>query len=417
MALRDLRRVLHKDCMTAPFYASDGVALYLGDMLTLLPTLEPDSIDAVVCDPPYELNFMGKSWDQSGIAFNPETWRLVFRVLKPGGHLLAFGGTRTFHRMTCAIEDAEFEIRDCLSWMYGSGFPKSLDVSKAIDRQLGQPRQVAGIGEAVDRVALDYGGATGKAKNGLKSDWADNTSANTEDAAQWQGWGTALKPAWEPIVMARKPLIGTVAANVLAHGTGALNIEATRIATSDNLNGWRFKRTGGAGEFKQPDGRWPANVVLDEEAGALLDEQSGDLASGGSDTASSRIVGIYEDGLRKRVITPRFDTGGASRFFYCAKTSTKERNFGGVKNTHPTVKPVKLMRWLVKLVTRKGGVVLDPFTGSGTTGMACVHEGMQFIGIEQHPPYIEIAKERIAAVAPQVVQGENQVTAIQPSLF
>jgi site-specific DNA-methyltransferase (adenine-specific) len=390
--------------------------IHHGDLFDVLPKLVECSVDACVTDPPYDLTankrggsgaasinlerrarigtgngaggFMGKAWDGTGVAFKPETWREVYRVLKPGAHLVAFGGTRTFHRMTCAIEDAGFEIRDCLSWLYGQGFPKSLNMPG--------------------------------------------------------GLGTALKPSWEPIILARKPTQGTVAANVLKHGTAALNIDACRIDTGGEVVAGSGKSMGydngnprgrDTGGNVTPDiGRWPANVLLDEEAAALLDEQTGELVSGDllpghKQGAGSfgRVGGDYINGKYGG------DRGGASRFYYVAKPSRAERDMGcegltartggeatdrkdgsagldnpragagrtgGARNIHPTVKPVELMRWLVKLVTPPGATVLDPFTGSGTTGMACRYEDRRFIGIEREAEYVAIAERRIAAVAP-----------------
>lgn len=331
-----------------------------GDSLENLKTLEPNSIDSVVTDPPYGLAFMGKKWDYD--VPSVELWREVLRVLKPGGHVLSFGGTRTYHRMVVNMEDAGFEIRDQLQWIYGSGFPKSHNLD-----------------------------------------------------GKHTGWGTALKPANEPIVLARKPLIGTVAANVERFGTGALNIDASRIQTSDvipsvqnqNIRGHMIG-SGDSGKerdttyMQSAQGRWPANILFDEEAAAVLDDQSGVLK-----------------------------TGGASRFFYVAKASKKERNAGleelpkvskghlasasgggggwsgdsqknpnlPRQNFHPTVKPVKLMEYLVRMITPPGGTVLDPFMGSGTTGVAAKSLGFNFIGVELSPEYAEIAKRRIEATA------------------
>ncbi len=381
-----------------------------GDNRQVLETIETGSIDAVVTDPPYELNFMSKGWDNRGIAYDVELWRQLLRVLKPGGHLVAFGGTRTSHRMVCAIEDAGFEIRDSLCWLYGSGFPKSLDVSKAIDKAAG--------------VELDI------------------TAPATAEAKRWQGWGTALKPAHEPIVLARKPIEGTVADNVKEHGTGALNIDATRIGEGGDKGVWpvtgRDKTRHVLASFNEhaetdnTQGRWPANVVLDEQAGELLDEQAGELTSGAVPAGMKRggkRTTYQDDAAGADVPMPydkASDSGGASRFFYCAKASTSEREHGldhiskGVinaatppgskgsnspragagrtgprSNIHPTVKPVELMRWLIKLITPPGGTVLDPFTGSGTTGIAARCEGTDFVGIEQSAEYVELARARI----------------------
>lgn len=376
-----------------------------------MAAMPADSVDAIVCDPPYELGFMGKRWDNSGIAYDVDMWRQALRVLKPGGHLLAFGGTRTYHRMACAIEDAGFEIRDCLQWLYGSGFPKSHNISKAIDKATSAVREVVRMrkpGIASGETTFGDDNWAGKGR-----EWAETRPA-TPEAQQWDGWGTALKPANEPIVMARKPVKGTVAANVLKHGTGGINIDATRVPHADAADlakhetmVRRIKEKGGSmdGSWKnssdlagasdvKTEGRWPANVIMDEAAGAVLDAQSGVLKN-----------------------------GGASRFFYCAKASRKERERGcdalpmgpniygagassldGISNSktrranvHPTVKPISLMRYLVRLVTPPGGTVLDPFTGSGTTGMACAHEGFDFIGCELSPEYAAIAETRIGA--------------------
>jgi hypothetical protein len=379
--------------------------------------MDEASVDAVVTDPPYELGFMSKAWDRTGVAYQPETWREALRVLKPGGHLLAFGGTRTYHRLACAIEDAGFEIRDCLVWMYGSGFPKSLDVSKAIDKAAGAQREVIGTDEA--RLArlrnqLDGSVSTGEQWEHGPRD-VSITAPATPEAARWQGWGTALKPAHEPIVLARKPLTGTVAANVQAHGTGALNVDGCRVGLVDGVDdsqlrtmrrserandGWGMNTTGSdEPQVVNPAGRWPANVALDPEAAAMLDEQSGERPgmSGGGNHRED-----YEGGLFGAIDcshTARGDSGGASRFFYCAKASRAERSVGlpnGQRSSHPTVKPISLMRWLCRLVTPPGGTVLDPFAGSGTTGCAAVLEGFDFIGCERETEYVAIAEARIA---------------------
>ena len=369
-----------------PYYESkDGRAvIHHGDCLDVMRSMEAGSVDAVVTDPPYGLSFMGKGWDH-GIPGAP-FWTEASRVAKPGAHLLAFGGTRTFHRLACAIEDAGWEIRDCLSWLYGSGFPKS------------------------------HNGAWG---------------------------GTALKPAWEPVILARKPLIGTVAANHAAHGTGALNIDGCRIAHNEecrmmapsqaNIDNPSEKcRQAGRREAVlelKPEGRWPANVLLDEDAAAALDEQSG--VSTSNDPGTTHVNDPYF-GLKgeRRNAGYDGDFGGASRFFYTSKASRAERNAGldgfpeempdnavdraaaraGLEgrgrgrgslskpraNIHPTVKPVDLMRWLVRLVTPHGATVLDPFLGSGTTLVAALQEGCRAIGIEREAQYVEIAKARVA---------------------
>lgn len=401
-----------------------------GDSLDVLATLPPGSVDAVVTDPPYGLNFMGKNWDKA--LPNPAIWAECLRVLKPGGHMVAFGAPRLYHRLACQIEDSGFEIRDCLMWLYGSGFPKSLNVATAIDKANGVPPRgaafsVAGVGS--QRSMTGTAGAHGA------------SPGTTADAQRWAGFGTALKPAWEPIVLCRKPFKGTVANNVLAHGTGALNIDGCRIATDDNLNGGAYGKepkdgggifahlkNGSAGEFVQPVGRWPANLILDEEAGAILDGQSG-IRQGGSPVRRSEPVHkSFALGAKGVADFPGYaDKGGASRFFYCAKASRSEREAGldgfepgrvdptrnpnaaaansprtGAgrqgerKNVHPTVKPLSLMRWLVRLITPPGGIVLDPFAGSGSTLCAAVLEGHEAIGIEMDPGHAAIARARTA---------------------
>ena len=336
--------------------------LYLGDCLEALRQLPDASVGSVVTDPPYGLSFMGKRWDYD--VPSVEIWAECLRVLKPGGHLLAFAGTRTQHRMAVRIEDAGFEIRDMIAWVYGSGFPKSLDVSKAIDKAAGAEREVVGFDA---RKAAQQTAAVNTASFG---DYAGNagsiTAPATDEARQWQGWGTALKPSLEPLTVARKPLSGTVAANVLEHGTGALNIDGCRVATNDVWAPATRRENESIGTFKTAQrtteqhaaGRWPANLIHDggEEVTGLL--------------------------------------GDAARFFYCPKASKKDRDSD---NNHPTVKPTDLMRYLCRLVTPPGGVVLDPFMGSGSTGKAAMLEGFRFIGIEREAKYLAIAKARIKA--------------------
>jgi DNA modification methylase len=428
------------------------IELLHGDCLERLKELPDCSVDACVTDPPYGLSFMGKAWDYD--VPTVDVWREVLRVLKPGGHLLAFAGTRTQHRMAVQIEDAGFEIRDMIAWVYGSGFPKSLDVSKAIDKQRtedhepvrkicrviraameargiksrhlvdhfdgchprlidhwaardtdsqpslptweqwlrlqevleldaehdaevwrlngrkGQPgdawadREVLGQGWRVDKKqgAVNYGGGTPTGAYNI-------TAPATPEAQQWAGWGTALKPALEPITVARKPFKGTVAANVQQHGTGAINVDGCRVGTDGgtkrdgkadqpNDSGWENMRGHGVAAINA--GRWPANLIHDgsDEPCALLSD--------------------------------------AARFFYCAKASKADRGDG---NSHPTVKPTELMRYLCRLVTPPGGVVLDPFMGSGSTGKAAALEGFRFIGIEREAEYLEIARGRIEVPA------------------
>lgn len=350
-----------------------------GNCITVLAEMSDQSVDAIVTDPPYELGFMGKQWDATGIAYNVELWRELLRVLKPGGHLLAFGGTRTYHRMACAIEDAGFEIRDSIHWVYGSGFPKSLNLK-----------------------------------------------------GEHEGLGTALKPAHEPIVLARKPLIGTVAANVLEHGTGALNIDGTRVASTDNFDGlvgrpiqklatrranetddeYRSRVLESPGQQEalaklKELGRWPANVVHD---------------------GSDEVVARFPDNSARFFTAAPFDDTDAASFLYCAKPGKKERNAGleglptvvtgkmmknanntgetstgfeqfqpmPAANFHPTVKPLVLMRWLIRLVTPPNGIVLDPFSGSGTTMVAAILENRSVVGIELVDDYLPIIEGRVA---------------------
>jgi hypothetical protein len=479
----------------------NGWEVHTGDCLDVLPTLKADSVDAVVCDPPYGLSFMGRAWDH-GVPGEP-FWREALRVAKPGAHLLAFGGTRTFHRLTCAIEDSGWEVRDCLMWLTGQGFPKSLDVSKAIDRQrhdrdqvrtvcrwirssmessgvtskniadvfgfhprmadhwaardtdsqpavptLDQVPTLLGVlGLTLEDVPEDIrdliwtlngrkgqpgeawfrrevvgtrpglnGSGFGNVGHGLMSepDRIEDTLPATDAAKQWHGWGTALKPAWEPIILARKPLDGTVANNVLTHGCGGINVDGCRVGTDGGVRcvGLPSGRPGNAlvgsangtlnGQKTEPtgSGRWPANLLLDPAAAAMLDEQAGERGTSrpgecadSNDTSRRSAYAMGARGFRQGY----GDTGGASRFFYTAKASKSDR---GADNTHPTVKPTDLMRWLVRLVTPPNGLVLDPFCGSGTTGVACIAEGCGFVGIEQDPEHADLARERIGAEQP-----------------
>ena len=376
-----------------------------GDCLDVMRGMADNSVDAVITDPPYGLSFMGKRWDYDVPSI--EVWAECLRVLKPGGHLLAFAGTRTQHRMAVRIEDAGFEIRDMIAWVYGSGFPKSLDVSKAIDKAAGAEREVVGANPTFRENTRTNG------VEGLRDRRTEAfiTAPATEAARQWQGWGTALKPALEPITVARKPLVGTVAENVLAHGTGAINVDGCRAApTGEQLGGSHVStKTDGWDRPWKHDaehiaamraawaeanrkgtelGRWPANLIHD---------------------GSPEVTGLL---------------GDAARFFYCPKASKADREEGcegmeekeaGIKNDsgrgfsesdpmakimrrnhHPTIKPTDLMRYLCRLVTPPGGIVLDPFTGSGSTGKAAVLEGFEFIGIEREAEYVALARARIA---------------------
>lgn len=411
-----------------------------GDCLQVLPTMAPCSVDSVVTDPPYGINFMGKDWDH-GIP-GKHFWREVLRVAKPGAWLLAFGGTRTFHRLACAIEDAGWEIRDCVMWVYGSGFPKSLDVSKAIDKANGEKRK------RIPRVRVD-GASTGHSGGDFNHsvDLAFTLGEPVGDLAkQWDGWGTALKPSWEPIIVARKPLEGTVAENVQKWGTGGINIDGGRVDSKGGVSGW--SKTGSkksknismngdnyAREPKpdNPKGRWPANLIHDgseevlqrfphlHNAGTAREAVSGGEFNGKPGWGN---IGIGTKGFRIG------DSGSASRFFYCAKASQEDRNEGceevtgqrtdfqrrtsGLSqgknpqtgersgkqmeprlNFHPTVKPTSLMRYLCRLVTPPKGLVLDSFMGSGSTGKAAILEGFQFVGIEMEREYRNIARARL----------------------
>lgn len=454
-----------------PYYADDLVTVHHGDCLDILAKLPDASVDAVVTDPPYGLEFMGREWDgadgfrrslseadagrgnvfgrtsrtspeyRAGSLFQRwcQQWAAeCLRVLKPGGHLLTFGGTRTWHRLTAGIEDAGFEVRDTITWLYGSGFPKSLDVSKAIDKAAGADREVVG-----PRVRVD-GKAPGKLSGGKHGTFGDfgllpdaATAPATDDARQWSGWDTALKPASEPIVVARKPLAGTVAANVLAHGTGALNIDACRVSAAEstvrNNRAPRFNGDSYAnGQTYAPApwasgsdaGRWPTNVVLshgavwDDDADDLvdacgdgcvegcpvaeLDAQSGVLTSGANPTRrrSPKFGDAYGEFTGAAETLARgADSGGASRFFpvfrYEAKASARERpRVDGVE--HPTVKPLDLMRWLTRLVCPPGGTVLDPFAGSGTTAEACALEGFRCVAVEREAEYLPLIIDRLS---------------------
>lgn len=395
----------------------ESYKLEIGNCKELLKNLPDNSIDAIVTDPPYELGFMGKKWDASGIAYDVDLWKECFRVLKHGGHLLAFSGSRTYHRMTVAIEDAGFDIRDQIMWVYGSGFPKSHDVSKAIDKMAGVEREVVGYRKNLCRTANreDSAAFNGIQEGGMfrpDRDVFADTAPATDAAKEWNGWGTALKPAHEPICVARKPLIGTVAENVLQYGTGALNIDGCRVVHNPILDNTKRAKGGHKTQYiggeltknysienkaNRDLGRWPANLIHDgsEEVVGLFPESistGGKTAGFGSKTNPANIafgdrLGANAGGLG--------DRGSAARFFYCAKASKKDRNEGHQINNHPTVKPTELMQYLCRLVTPQNGIILDPFTGSGSTGKAAILEGFRFIGFDMQDEYIGIAKARI----------------------
>lgn len=417
----------------------NNMILKLGDCLEVLKTIPDNSVDSIVTDPPYGLKFMNKKWDYD--VPSTEIWTECLRVLKPGGHLLSFSGSRTYHRMAVRIEDAGFEIRDQIMWVFGSGFPKSHNIGKAVDKLQGNEREVVG-----DK---PYKSGNLKTENILGGDYSMDNRVQlqeTKGQSEWEGWGTALKPAHEPIVVARKPLSEkTNAENVLKWGTGGINIDESRVPFEDTPNAATNPLYRQQNDYKMPEkgqesngsvsftssnndistlGRFPANIILDEEAGQLLDKQSGISTGKVGMTQQSSPNNIYQVFKSKgdtKVNDGITDKGGASRFFYCPKTSKKDRdegldlqddkilnrvNSGGLendprwgpivrKNNHPTVKPTSLMEYLIKLVTPVNGTVLDPFMGSGSTGKAAVRNGFDFIGIEREEEYIKIAQARI----------------------
>ena len=402
----------------------------LGDNIESLKKMPDNYVDSVVTDPPYGLKFMGKKWDYEVPSI--EFWKEVYRVLKPGGHVLSFGGTRTYHRMVVNIEDAGFEIRDQIQWIYGSGFPKSLNIGKAVDKIQGNEREVVGRQKYHrnhnDSAMDEYKRPCDiERQNGFDID---------KGTSPHEGWGTALKPANEPICLARKPISeDTIAANVLKWGTGGINIDGCRVGNelissgkSKVVGGGRLNLENTRVDIKETfsEGRFPANIIFDEEAAKMLDEQSG--VSKGKPSYQTKtggyqdkyVGGDLENGVDYKGYT---DQGGASRFFYCAKVSKAERNKGldgfedkviegrdpgqderavafkkrptPTKNTHPTVKPIKLMSYLCRLITPKNGIVLDPFMGSGSTGISAKLEGFDFIGMEMDEEYYKIAEARI----------------------
>lgn len=418
--------------------------LVLGDCIEEMKKMDSNSIDCIVTDPPYEIGFMDKSFDKTGIAFRTDVWKEALRVLKPGGYLLAFGFSRTYHRMTCAIEDAGFEVRDCLMWIYSVGFPKSHNVGLGIDKFYGSENR----GRAIPSASVHF--PNGKyAEEKLTGNKVEEYVGKTELGKKYSGYGTALKPAYEPILMCRKPLVGTVAKNVIEYGTGGINIDACRVSVPEGedlsgikprditkLNTKRNDETEEEAALRKKNGteaveeaknklislgRFPANVIHDgsDEVLSLFPDTK---SSSGSFKASD-----YEE---RETATPFTrgdfvgygDKGSAARFFYCAKASKKDRNEGCESlqekqyssdgrekeienafqrnksvsnNNHPTVKPTSLMRYLVRLVCPEGGTVLDPFNGSGSTGKAAILEGFSYIGIEMDPDYITISECRL----------------------
>lgn len=393
-----------------PYWKSEcgQAAIYLGDCREILLQLEPEQFHAVVTDPPYELGFMSKRWDGTGVAYDLKTWKSILQVAKQGAHLLSFGGSRTYHRMTCAIEDAEWEIRDCIMWVYGTGYPKSMDVSKAIDKELGAERRKT-------RTPMSPNGNVMMDGIGSKRPWKelakevgyhehDSDDPVTEESKEWYGWGTALKPTYEPVVLARKPLEGTVAQCVMANGTGALNVDACRVGTTggDIIREVSRKISSGSGVYKfnddskpsshmngeftkiTKDGRWPANLIHDN---------------------SDEVVRLFRE--------------GAERFFYTPKAGEDDRPHGKNGVIHPTVKPLDLMRYLVRLVCVRGGRVLDPFCGTGSTGVAAVLEGMEFVGVELSKEYADLAvgkiKLALESLKPTVTSSRPEVKRLRGS--
>ena len=371
--------------------------IIIGDCLEVMKTLDAGSIDAIVTDPPYGISFMGKNWDSGvpGVAF----WREALRVAKPGCHILAAGGTRTYHRLAVAIEDAGWEIRDCVLWLYGSGFPKSHNVSKAIDKAARAEREVIGFdarkaAQQTPSIATnafgDYAGHSGNI-----------TAPATDAAKQWDGWGTALKPAFEPFILARKPLDGTVADNVQRHGTGAMNIDGCRVQGLLEGDPNRFNKTNG-GDFVakfdcapvvRNEGRWPANLIHDgSDEVTQLFGTSARFFYVPKASRSEREAGL--DGMEKIY---RANGNKWTDEDYRVKTGERppSAESGPRTNHHPTVKPVALMSYLCRLITPPNGTILDPFCGSGSTGVAAIREGFKFVGIEINPDYAEIAKRRI----------------------
>lgn len=430
-----------------------NATLYCGDSDEVLKEIA--GVHSVVTDPPYHLTsivkrfgkensapvqhgtdgafvrasrgFMGKEWDGGDIAFRPDFWEKVWQAMLPGAHLLAFSGSRTYHRMTVGIEDAGFEIRDQIMWLYGSGFPKSLDISKAIDKSKGAEREKIRIDASEVRNPKTVGGGK-DGTEGATRPWIEKALETgyhekagnfpvTDEAKQWEGWGTALKPAHEPVCMARKPLIGTNVENVLTHGTGAINIDGCRIGndmmkrtkSTGTLINQNNSMSGGNNSRQEIDpvqGRFPANVIHDGSDEVLEGfpdtgkSTGGRIGNAGGGNVPNLPTGKFEKG------NPGFgDSGSAARFFYCAKASKKDRSDG---NIHPTVKPNDLMRYLCRLVTPPNGIVLDPFMGSGSTGVAAIQEGFHFIGIEREEEYFDIAVKRITAAFEEIEEKNNK---------
>jgi len=437
-------------------YKGENWKLYNGNMLDMCEVIEPNSIDSIVTDPPYELNFMNKGWDNSGIAFDSETWKRCYEALKSGGYLLAFGGSRTYHRIACAIEDAGFEIRDTIMWLYGSGFPKSMNIGLAIDKKNGVEGKVIGTRNSCDM----RGGAYNSSVD--KHGGARIIQEVREATNKWRGWGTALKPSYEPIIIARKPCEGSCTDNVLKYGVGGINIDECRVAHDEkpkftnrqpksgsvfNTESSGYDNTKNHSASADVNGRFPANTILtygetdfDEVCGGMPQNTKSTGGKGEKSMNYGQYSGGYKEGYACDTLGGYGDSGSAARYFYCAKASKRDRDEGlsifesqkvndgrkkdidnafqrGVtlrKNTHPTVKPTSLMQYLVRLVTPKGGIVLDPFNGSGSTGKAVMYEnkdrdaGYKYIGIEITEEYIPIAIARIKYASSNTEEDEQQ---------
>ena len=433
------------------YYQEKDYTLYEGNMLDMLEVIQPNSIDSIVCDPPYELNFMNKSWDNSGIAFQKETWEKCFKVLKSGGYLLAFGGTRTFHRIACAIEDAGFEIRDTIMYLYGSGFPKSMNIGLAIDKKNGIESKVIGTGKSgsADTHTRCMNSISKSGKDVFGGDFEIKQAQN-----EWEGWGTALKPAYEPIIVARKPVEKTIVDNVLKYGVGGINIDECRVESGSRtmpinaeeieikVNGTMMDSLHTKQQHKREEtnlGRFPANVIHDGSEEAISGMPESSVTGHRSQESINNCIesrkikkGNSQCDIGGNIdhITEYTDSGSVSRYFYCAKASKKDRDDGLIafeekqttdgnirtntetarkfgansalrKNTHPTVKPIELMQYLVRLVSPKGATILDCFMGSGSTGKAVMFENRErnanykFIGIELTEEYLPICRARI----------------------
>jgi len=414
--------------------------IHTGDAFEVLPELPAESVHAVVTDPPYGLAFMGRDWDD----FEPKEYqewcqewaREVKRVLKPGGHLLAFSGNRTHHRLFTGVEDAGFEIRDTLTWHYGSGFPKASDIGKTIDKRADAEREVVGVkpghedfaGRSTDGHRQGRG-VTGDGDHGREwhkgqsgENYHKQTAPATEQAKKWDGWKTGLKPATEYVVMARKPFDGATVDCVLEHGTGALNIEACRVGsdvdksrpagdmaeTQEKYGHYDGDQTNGS----DTGGRYPSNVVFDETEAEQLDTEVGDKPSCDPHELSDKGErNVYSDDKQQTRQVGYDDSGGPSRYFYTSKADKSERTENGkIDNAHPTVKPQDLMGWLIKMVTRETQIVLDPFGGSGTTCKAAKALNRKFIGIEKQAKWADVARVRcnLTPEDPSVVRDDGE---------